>query len=143
MFTYRRRVKYYETDRMGVVHHSNYLRIIEEARLQWCNENIMEYKEMEKRGCIIPAANACESFLDYLRFDDPFKVEVTLKEYKGIKMTFSYKIYNENNESLCYIGESSHFFAKECENEQYLPYLSFRKDFPEEHKKLLDLASDK
>lgn len=140
MFTYKRRVKYYETDRMGVVHHSNYLRIIEEARLSWCNENIMDYKEMERRGCIIPAASASENFLNYLRFDDPFRVEVELKEYKGIKMTFSYKIYNEDTEALCYTGESSHFFAKENGNEEYLPYISFRKDFPKEHKKLTELS---
>lgn len=140
MFAYRRRVKYYETDRMGVVHHSNYLKIIEEARLQWCNENVMDYKEMEKRGCIIPAQSACENFINYLRFDDPFRVEVMLKEYKGIKMTFSYKIYNENNNTLCYTGESSHFFAKETGKEQYLPYISFRKDFPKEHKKLIEIS---
>ena len=57
MFCYKRRVKYYETDRMGVVHHSNYLKIIEEARIKWCDDNIMKYSEMEKRGCIIPAAS--------------------------------------------------------------------------------------
>ncbi len=140
MFSYKRRVKYYETDRMGVVHHSNYLKIIEEARLQWCNENIMDYKTLEKQGCIIPAASACENFIDYLRFDDPFRVEVTLKEYKGIKMTFSYKIYNEETGKLCYTGESSHFFAKEKGGEQYLPYISFRKDFPEIHKRLTAIA---
>lgn len=143
MFSYKRRVKYYETDRMGVVHHSNYLKIIEEARLKWCNENIMDYKELEKRGCIIPAQSASENFLDYLRFDDPFRVEVELKDFKGIKMTFNYKIFNENNEKLCYTGESSHFFAKDCKNEQYLPYLSFRKDFPEEYKKLKSIADSK
>lgn len=141
MFCYRRRVKYYETDRMGVVHHSNYLRIVEEARLQWCNEKIMDYGQMEKQGCIIPVQSASENFLNYLRFDDPFRVEVELKEFKGIKMTFSYKIYNEDNEVLCYTGESSHFFAKENGNEQYLPYLSFRKDFPNEYKKLKELGA--
>ncbi len=143
MFSYRRRVRYYETDRMGVVHHSNYLKLIEEARLQWCNEFIMDYKELEKHGCIIPAVSASENFINYLRFDDPFRIEVTLKEFKGIKMTFSYKIYNEDTETLCYTGESSHFFAKESGKEQYLPYISFRKDFPEEYKKLKSLQEAK
>ncbi len=140
MFCYRRRVKYYETDRMGVVHHSNYLKIIEEARLSWCNKFIMDYKQMEKRGCIIPASWAKENFLSYLRFDDPFKIEVKLKEFKGIRMTFEYKIFNEDTDELCYTGESCHFFSKDCGNEEYLPYLSFRKDFPDEYKKLLMLS---
>lgn len=140
MFTYKRRVKYYETDRMGVVHHSNYLKLIEEARLQWCNEFIMDYRELERNGCIIPAMSAKENFLDYLRFDDPFSIEVILKEYKGIKMTFEYKIFNEDTGALCYTGESSHFFAKQSGNEQYLPYMSFRRDFPQLHAKLKSLA---
>ncbi|MCH5304834.1 MAG: acyl-CoA thioesterase, partial [Ruminococcus sp.] len=113
---------------------------VEEARFKWLEENVMNYNEFEKLGCIIPATSASENFLNYLRFDDPFKVEVKLESYKGIKMTFSYKIYNENDGSLCYTGESSHFFAKEEGKEQYLPYLSFRRDFPKEHKKLLALS---
>jgi len=125
---------------MGVVHHSNYLRIIEEARLKWCDEKIMSYSEMEKRGCIIPAAWAKENFLSYLRFDNPFRVEVTLTEYKGIKMTFAYKIFNEDTGELCYTGESCHFFAKDCGNQEYLPYMSFRKDFPDQDKKLRALV---
>ncbi|MBR2109553.1 MAG: acyl-CoA thioesterase [Ruminococcus sp.] len=142
MFSYKRRVKYYETDRMGVVHHSNYLKIIEEARLKWCDDNIMKYSEMEKRGCIIPAASASENFLSYLRFDDPFRVEVELKKFQGIKMTFNYKIFNEDTEELCYTGESTHFFANDCGNERYLPYISFRKDFPDEYQKLKLLSSE-
>jgi acyl-CoA thioester hydrolase len=125
---------------MGVVHHSNYLKLIEEARLQWCNEYIMDYKTMESKGCIIPAVSANENFLDYLRFDDPFSIEVNLKEFRGIKMTFSYKIYNEDTGVLCYTGESSHFFAKQSGKEEYLPYLSFRKDFPKIYKKLVDMT---
>lgn len=140
MFTYKRRVKYYETDRMGVVHHSNYLKLIEEARLSWCNEYIMDYKKLESLGCIIPAASASENFLNYLRFDDPFSIEVTLTEYKGIKMTFSYKIYNEDTDTLCYLGESSHFFAKQTGREEYVPYMSFRKDFPEIDKRLKEIV---
>jgi acyl-CoA thioester hydrolase len=125
---------------MGVVHHSNYLKLIEEARLQWCNEYIMDYKTLESKGCIIPAVSASENFLDYLRFDDPFSIEVNLKEFRGIKMTFSYKINNEDTGVLCYTGESSHFFAKQSGKEEYLPYLSFRKDFPEIYKKLVDMT---
>ena len=50
---YNRRVKYYETDRMGVVHHSNYLRLLEDARMDWLGDNLISYSELEKSGVII------------------------------------------------------------------------------------------
>ena len=140
MFSYKRRVKYYETDRMGVVHHSNYLRIIEEARIEWLNSSLARYSELEKKGCIVPALAAEESFINYLRFDDPFRIEVELVEYKGVRMTFAYRIFNENTGELCYTGKSSHFFAKDNGDETYSPYLSFRKDFPEYDQKLRELS---
>ncbi len=141
MFEYKRRVKYYETDRMGVVHHSNYLRIVEEARLSWCDENIMSYSEMEKHGCIIPALSAEENFINYLRFDDAFTVTVKLIEYKGVKMTFAYEIHNDNSGELCYTGKSSHFFAKDNGDETYSPYIGFRRDFPDCDKRLRESAA--
>ena len=51
---YNRRVKYYETDRMGVVHHSNYLRLLEDARMDWLGDNLITYSELERSGVIIP-----------------------------------------------------------------------------------------
>lgn len=133
---YRRRVKYYETDRMGVVHHSNYLRIIEDARMEWLRDNLTSYREMEEKGIIIPAISASENFKGYLHFDDPFKVAVKLVSFKGVKMTFSYEIINTNNNELCYEGISSHFFAVD---KSYKPYLNFRKDFPHIYNKIKSL----
>ena len=67
---YNRRVKYYETDRMGVVHHSNYLRLLEDARMDWLGENLITYSELERLGVIIPCVSASGNFLNYLRYDD-------------------------------------------------------------------------
>lgn len=60
---YNRRVKYYETDRMGVVHHSNYLRLLEDARMDWLGDNLISYSELEKSGVIIPCVSASGEFL--------------------------------------------------------------------------------
>ena len=62
MWEYRRRVRYYETDRMGVVHHSNYLRFLEDARMDWIRDHIINYSEMEKMGIIIPVVSATGNF---------------------------------------------------------------------------------
>ncbi len=54
MKKYSRSVNYYETDQMGIVHHSNYIRYFEEARLQWMDEIGLSYRGLEERGMIIP-----------------------------------------------------------------------------------------
>ena len=74
MWEYRRRVRYYETDRMGVVHHSNYLRFLEDARMDWIRDHIINYSEMEKMGIIIPVVSATGNFKSFLRYDDEFAV---------------------------------------------------------------------
>ncbi len=55
---YTRDVFYYETDRMGIVHHSNYLRMMEEARIYYMQKLDMPYDRMEEDGIIIPVINA-------------------------------------------------------------------------------------
>ena len=106
---YNRRVKYYETDRMGVVHHSNYLRLLEDARMDWLGENLITYSELERLGVIIPCVSASGNFLNYLRYDDPFKVIIKLTDFKGVKMSFAYEVINTDTNELCYEGISSHF----------------------------------
>lgn len=51
---YTHRVQYYETDKMGIVHHSNYIRWFEEARIDWMRHCGISYREMEKQGIIVP-----------------------------------------------------------------------------------------
>lgn len=134
---YVRKVKYYETDRMGVVHHSNYLRLIEDARMEWLRDNLICYSELESMGVIIPAVSASGDFINFLRFDDEFKITVKLTEVKGIKMFFEYEVIKTSDNSLCYKGISSHCFVTDG---SYKPCLSFRKNFPELYKKLLTLV---
>ena len=134
---YRRKVRYYETDRMGVVHHSNYLRLLEDARMDWLGDNVMEYGEMEKLGIIVPAVSAAGNFRDFLRFDDLFSVHVHLVRFSGVQMHFRYEVYNLNTGKLCYDGVSSHYLATDGD---YRPYLSVRKKYPELYKKLQSMV---
>jgi len=143
-WVYHRRVKYYETDRMGVVHHSNYLRLLEDARLDWFAANIERYGEMERRGIIIPCASASGRFKGFLYYDDPFSVEIWLTEYTGVRMGFSYEVRNEETGELCYEGESVHFFSPDG-NKPGLKYgpMSIKHKFPDLHEKLLKLVERK
>ncbi|MBQ8026030.1 MAG: acyl-CoA thioesterase [Oscillospiraceae bacterium] len=139
-WTYCRRVRYYETDRMGVVHHSNYLRFLEDARMDWISAKIMSYREMEKMGIIIPAVSAEEHFKGFLRFDDPFSVEVRLVEYTGARIGFVYEIRNTDTGEVCYTGKSQHYFSPDG-NQPGLEYgpMSIKRKFPELHRKFLEM----
>ena len=57
MYNYERQVKYYETDKMGVVHHSNYIRWFEEARVEFMRDNDISYRHMEEEGIQIPVVS--------------------------------------------------------------------------------------
>ncbi len=127
MWDYRRRVRYYETDRMGVVHHSNYLRLLEEARLEWIDQHVMRYSQMERMGVIIPAISASGKFKEYLRFDDLFAIRVITKKFNGVRFSFNYQIFNVENGKLCYEGESEHCFVADGD---YKP-ISLKRKFPE------------
>ena len=140
-WTFHRRVRYYETDRMGVVHHSNYLRLIEDARMDWLDANVINYRKLEDLGVIIPCAAASGKFLAFLRYDEPFSVEVKLIQYTGVKMVFTYEVRNTDTGVLCYTGESTHFFSTDSQRtgKEYAP-TSIRHKFPELHQKFLDLV---
>lgn len=134
MWEYRRRVRYYETDRMGVVHHSNYLRLLEDARMDWIRDHVMNYCDMEKLEVIIPAVSASGNFKGFLRYDDPFAVRVKLVDFTGVRMRFEYVVYNTDTEELCYDGESVHCFVRDGD---YKP-ISMKRKFPEIYNKFVD-----
>lgn len=139
-WAFKRKVRYYETDRMGVVHHSNYLRILEDARMDWMDENVMKYSELEKLGVIVPAVSASGNFRGFLHFDEHFTVYVRLVEYTGVRMKFSYEIYSDETGKLCYDGETSHYFSSDAlkTGKDYMP-VSIKHKLPEVHEKLLSL----
>ena len=95
MWSYSRDVNYYETDRMGVIHHSNYLRILEEARLAWMEDNLMPYAEMERQGIVVPFTESRSAFTGFLRFGDTFRVDMELFKFTGLRMYFRYRVFNE------------------------------------------------
>lgn len=107
---FMRSVNYYETDRMGIVHHSNYIRYFEEARLDMLANLHMDYPTIEAGGIMIPVTFVDCQYLKPLRYGDEMKIESKLTKYNGIKMEVSYQIYNNKTGELCTTGKSGHCF---------------------------------
>ncbi|MBE7641221.1 MULTISPECIES: acyl-CoA thioesterase [Salegentibacter] len=94
------KVRYAETDQMGVVHHGNYAQYFEIARLEWLMAFGISYKNMEETGVMLPVYELQTKFLKPAVFEDELKIEVKLKELPSVKITFEYVIYNQNKELL-------------------------------------------
>lgn len=86
MAKFERKINYYETDKMGVVHHSNYIRYLEEARAFWLNEMNMPFEKLEERGITIPVLEVNVAYKHHITFADTIEIEVFVKEYNGVRM---------------------------------------------------------
>lgn len=94
------KVRYSETDQMGVVHHGNYAQYLEIARLEWLAALGVSYKTMEEEGVMLPVYELNTKFLKPAFFEDELVIKVRLKETPSVKITFEYSIYNQKEELL-------------------------------------------
>ena len=85
-------IRYYETDQMGFVHHSNYLRYFELARIEWISSLGFSYQKMEERGYLMPVINANIEFKRPLTFGNSFRVKIQSKETPKVKFELIYEI---------------------------------------------------
>ena len=107
MPTYPIRVRYAETDQMGVVHHSAYVVWLEEARVRYLEELGLDYAELERRGVYFPVTELFLSYRRPLRFGQVARVEVELFEVKSRRVAFSYRVLTPEGE-LAAKGHTSH-----------------------------------
>lgn len=113
MEAYVHKVQYYETDQMGVVHHSNYIRWFEEARVDYMEKMGMGYDTVEKEGIISPVVSLNCEYKSPARFGDSVFVITCLKHISGVRFCFSYEVYDLECRELRATGESHHCFVKD------------------------------
>lgn len=107
---YKRKVFYYETDQMGIVHHSNYIRWFEEARIDYLEKMGVGYDQMEAQGIISPVLSVEAVYLRMLYFGDAVTIETKIKEYNGIKLTLAYEVISDKTGKVHCRGTSKHCF---------------------------------
>lgn len=94
------RVRYAETDQMGVVYHGNYAPYFEMGRVEWLRDLGLSYKVMEEQGVMLPVVSLTMNYKRPARYDDNLKVRTIFKSLNGVKIEFDYEIYNEKEELL-------------------------------------------
>ncbi|MBD3723666.1 MAG: acyl-CoA thioesterase [Flavobacteriaceae bacterium] len=105
IFDIQVRVRYAETDQMGVVYHGNYAQFFEMGRVEWLRNMGISYKSMEEEGIMLPVVSLTMNYKKSARYDDLLTVRTILKKLSSVKIEFDYEIYNEENELLT-IGNS-------------------------------------
>lgn len=133
-FIYERRINYYETDRMGIVHHSNYIRFLEEARCQMLDEAKMPYSSFEENGIMIPVLGVTCNFKHHVTFDDIILIKPYVKEFNGVRLTMGYTVTNKNTGNLVLTAETKH-----CFTDNSLKPVRLQNHIPEFYQKFLNL----
>ncbi|MDD7517556.1 acyl-CoA thioesterase [Ruminococcus flavefaciens] len=108
---YERKVFYYETDKMGIMHHSNYIRIFEETRVHYLSEAGMPFEQIEAQGVLMPVLSVECRYKRPLKFDEPFAVYPKITKFNGTTLNLEYKIISRKTGELCAEGSSSHCFT--------------------------------
>ncbi|MCR5202252.1 MAG: acyl-CoA thioesterase [Lachnospiraceae bacterium] len=132
-----RKINYYETDQMHIVHHSNYVRFFEEARLDIMDQYGYDYRKIEEMGIIIPVLYVKADFKKPARYGDTIEIVAKLIKIKGLKFAYSYEIYNQETKELLVTGESGHAFL-----DKDLKPVRLKKDYPELYEFMQMAAKD-
>jgi acyl-CoA thioester hydrolase len=94
------RIRYSETDQMGVVYHGNYAQYLELARVEWLRSLGISYKTMEEGGIMLPVISLSINYIKPALYDDLITVKVILKKKPAVRIEFDYEITNEAGDLL-------------------------------------------
>lgn len=129
-----RQINYYETDKMAVVHHSNYARFLEECRIELMKHFGIPLEYFEEIGYMIPVVELHEKFIESARFGETVKIVPLLAKVTPVKFEFHYKIYNDEMTRVIHEASTLHCFI----DSEYKP-VSMKRENPELYNKLLDI----
>lgn len=132
MEPYVRKVQYYETDKMGIVHHSNYIRWMEEARIDFLEKIGWAFDRLEAEGLLSPVIGVDCFYKAPTKFGDSVEIYASVAEYTGVKLIIQYEM--KKDALLIAKGHTEHTFVS-AEGK----ILRMKKSFPELHELLIQL----
>ena len=122
-----RKANYYETDQMGIIHHSNYIRWFEESRVDFMEQINYDYKRVNEYNIDFALLDVYCEYKLMVRFGDIVNIHVSLSELTEMKMTIDYKIIDAKTGAVCTLGKTKHFFYS---NSKKRP-VSLKREIPE------------
>lgn len=135
MNTYKHVVQYYETDKMGITHHSNYVRFMEEARVSFLEKIGWGYDKLEGMGVISPVVSISCDYKKPTTFADEIEIEISVAYLSRVKFTISY-VMRVGDDVVC-TAQSSHCFVSQSGRP-----ISIQKQYPEFYNMLSGFIPD-
>jgi acyl-CoA thioester hydrolase len=118
----RLRVRYAETDRMGIVYHSNFAVWFEVGRVELLRQLGFQYSDMEQKdNCHIPVVDLRVRYKAPAKYDDEIVVRTVLKNVRSSLLHFSYEVFRECDRALLATGETMHIIVNHKFERQPLP----------------------
>ena len=137
MKKYMHKIQYYETDKMGIAHHSNYIRWMEEARVNFFEQIGYTYNKLEEEGIISPVINVECNYKLSTKFEETVEIDSKIIEFKGVKLIFKYVMKNIDSGKIVAEAKSQHCFV----NNEGKPII-LKKEFPDLDKKLKEMVEE-
>lgn len=134
---YIRKVHYHETDKMGVTHHTNYIKWMEEARIDFLDQIGWGYARLESDGIISPVIGVECQYKHATTFDDMVRIRVGVEEFKGVKLVIRYTMTKEGTGETVLTGKTMHCFT----TPEGRPII-LKKQFPELDSVLRNFAAE-
>jgi len=107
------KVRYVETDQMGIVHHSNYYAWFEVGRTEYITGIGMTYKEMEENNIMLPVIESSCRYIQGAKYEDILIIQTFMKELNGAKVIFNYNVIREVDAKILAKGSTTHAFVNE------------------------------
>lgn len=134
---YRRKAYYYETDRMDIVHHSNYVRWLEEARIDLLEQAGCPFTFTEEMGIVSPVLSVETHYHFPVRFGDEFEVRCRMLNFNGCRFELEYTVTNLTTGKLSCTAKTAH-----CFTDTSLRPVRMQKRFPEIYGRLVEALGD-
>ena len=131
---YTHTVQYYETDKMGITHHSNYIRWMEEARVDFLAQMGWDYAKLESLGIVSPVTAVDCKYMISTTYAEKITITVSIAEFKGVRLKLAYTMKNTEGKVVCQ-AHSEHCFLDTSGN-----LIRLKKDFPEFYEALCGYA---
>jgi acyl-CoA thioester hydrolase len=128
-------VRYAETDKMGIVHHSNYLIWFEAGRTDFIKGSNISYSDMEEKGIFIPLSESSSKYIAAAKYEDELIIKTWVKELTPIKVEFSYSVIREKDQKEIAKGSTLHVFVSTD-----FKIINLKKSHPEIFDKLQSLV---
>ena len=137
MEPYIHTVQYYETDKMGITYHGNYIHWMEEARIAFLDQAGYPYARLEREGVGSPVTGINVKYIASTTFADRVAITVAVTAFNGVQLTLSYEMRKEDG-TLVTTATSEHVFL-----DTQGRFVRLRRDFPEFYQTLSELAVGK